>query len=97
MSCQYRPWPSTLCAAMSPTNTRKSGGRLYRYYYSQTAMKRGSSRACTRLKVVTVVQIAEQLCCALHASRPQLEQDAHALLEDLVVHALLESVEDARS
>lgn len=28
-------------AAMSPTNTRKNGGRLYRYYYSQTAMKRG--------------------------------------------------------
>ena len=29
-------------AAMSPTHTRKSG-RLYRYYTSQTAMKRGSS------------------------------------------------------
>jgi site-specific DNA recombinase len=29
-------------AAMSPTHTRKSG-RLYRYYISQTAMKRGAS------------------------------------------------------
>jgi site-specific DNA recombinase len=33
-------------AAMSPTNTRKSGGRLYRYYISQTAMKRGGGADC---------------------------------------------------
>lgn len=31
---------------MSPTNSRKSGGRLYRYYYSQTAMKRGGGGNC---------------------------------------------------
>ena len=29
-------------AAMSPTNTRKKGGKIYRYYISQTAMKRGA-------------------------------------------------------
>jgi site-specific DNA recombinase len=33
-------------AAMSPTNTRKKGGRLYRYYISQTAMKRGGGVDC---------------------------------------------------
>jgi DNA invertase Pin-like site-specific DNA recombinase len=33
-------------AAMSPTNTHKKGGRLYRYYISQTAMKRGGGAAC---------------------------------------------------
>jgi site-specific DNA recombinase len=33
-------------AAMSPTNSRKNGGRLYRYYYSQTAMKRGGGGTC---------------------------------------------------
>lgn len=33
-------------AAMSPTNSRKSDGRLYRYYYSQTAMKRGGGGNC---------------------------------------------------
>jgi site-specific DNA recombinase len=33
-------------AAMSPTNTRKKGGRLYRYYISQTVMKRGGGAAC---------------------------------------------------
>jgi len=33
-------------AAMSPTNTRKNGGRLYRYYISQTAMKRGGAADC---------------------------------------------------
>src|ERR1700742_143680 len=33
-------------AAMSPTNARKRGGRLYRYYYSQTTMKRGSGTTC---------------------------------------------------
>ena len=32
-------------AAMSPTHTRK-GGRLYRYYISQTAMKRGGRVDC---------------------------------------------------
>ncbi|WP_354142501.1 recombinase family protein [Bradyrhizobium sp. NP1] len=32
-------------AAMSPTHTRK-GGRLYRYYISQTAMKRGGGADC---------------------------------------------------
>ncbi|MFB9265958.1 recombinase family protein [Bradyrhizobium erythrophlei] len=35
-------------AAMSPTHTRKSG-RLYRYYISQTAMKRGGSDCPVRL------------------------------------------------
>jgi DNA invertase Pin-like site-specific DNA recombinase len=34
-------------AAMSPTHTRKSG-RLYRYYTSQTAMKRGGSECPVR-------------------------------------------------
>lgn len=34
-------------AAMSPTHTRKSG-RLYRYYTSQTAMKRGGSDCLVR-------------------------------------------------
>ena len=34
-------------AAMSPTHTRKSG-RLYRYYTSQTAMKRGGSNCPVR-------------------------------------------------
>ena len=33
-------------AAMSPTNTRKKGGRLYRYYISQTVMKRGVGTDC---------------------------------------------------
>lgn len=33
-------------AAMSPTNSRKPGGRLYRYYYSQTTMKRGGGADC---------------------------------------------------
>jgi site-specific DNA recombinase len=33
-------------AAMSPTNTRKKGGRLYRYYISQTVMKRGVGVDC---------------------------------------------------
>ena len=31
-------------AAMSPSHTRKSGGRLYRYYVSQTAIKAGPHR-----------------------------------------------------
>jgi len=35
-------------AAMSPTHTRKSG-KLYRYYISQTAMKRGGSDCPVRL------------------------------------------------
>ncbi|WP_461318384.1 recombinase zinc beta ribbon domain-containing protein [Bradyrhizobium barranii] len=35
-------------AAMSPTHTRKSG-RLYRYYISQTAMKRGRSDCPVKL------------------------------------------------
>jgi site-specific DNA recombinase len=35
-------------AAMSPTHTRKSG-RLYRYYISQTTMKRGGSESPVRL------------------------------------------------
>lgn len=35
-------------AAMSPTHTRK-GGRLYRYYTSQSAMKRGDSDCPVRL------------------------------------------------
>jgi DNA invertase Pin-like site-specific DNA recombinase len=35
-------------AAMSPTNTRK-GGRLYRYYISQTAMKRGGTDCPVRM------------------------------------------------
>jgi site-specific DNA recombinase len=34
-------------AAMSPTHTRKSG-RLYRYYISQTAMKRGREACAVR-------------------------------------------------
>lgn len=33
-------------AAMSPTNARKKGGKLYRYYYSQTTMKRGGGGTC---------------------------------------------------
>jgi site-specific DNA recombinase len=33
-------------AAMSPTNTRKNGGRLYRYYISQIALKRGGGADC---------------------------------------------------
>src|SRR5262249_55164356 len=33
-------------AAMLPTNTRK-GGRIYRYYISQTAMKRGAGVDCS--------------------------------------------------
>ena len=33
-------------AAMSPTDTRKGGGKLYRYYISQTAMKRGGGADC---------------------------------------------------
>lgn len=33
-------------AAMSPTANRKAGGKLYRYYYSQTAMKRGAGGDC---------------------------------------------------
>ena len=35
-------------AAMSPTHTRKSG-KLYRYYISQTAMKRGSTDCPVRM------------------------------------------------
>jgi site-specific DNA recombinase len=35
-------------AAMSPTHTRKQGGRLYRYYISQTAMKRGREACAVR-------------------------------------------------
>ncbi len=33
-------------AAMSPTANRKAGGKLYRYYYSQTAIKRGGGGDC---------------------------------------------------
>jgi site-specific DNA recombinase len=33
-------------AAMSPTNSRKSSGKLYRYYISQTALKRGGGADC---------------------------------------------------
>jgi site-specific DNA recombinase len=33
-------------AVMSPTNARKKGGKLYRYFYSQTAMKRGGGSDC---------------------------------------------------
>jgi site-specific DNA recombinase len=33
-------------AAMSPTNSRKGNGKLYRYYISQTALKRGGGADC---------------------------------------------------
>src|SRR5262249_22617486 len=33
-------------AAMSPTNSRKGNGKLYRYYISQTALKRGGGGDC---------------------------------------------------
>jgi site-specific DNA recombinase len=33
-------------AAMSPTNSRKPGGKQYRYYTSQTALKRGARADC---------------------------------------------------
>ena len=33
-------------AAMSPTNSRKASGKLYRYYISQTALKRGGGADC---------------------------------------------------
>ncbi|SHN73538.1 Site-specific DNA recombinase [Bradyrhizobium erythrophlei] len=44
------------CAAMSPTNARKKGGRLYRYYYSQTAMKRGGGADCP-IRMVPAAEI----------------------------------------
>jgi site-specific DNA recombinase len=41
-------------AAMSPTNSRKSGGRLYRYYISQTALK---GRSDCPIKMVPAAEI----------------------------------------
>jgi hypothetical protein len=40
---------------MSPTHTRK-GGRLYRYYTSQTAMKRGGGADC-QVRLVPAAEI----------------------------------------
>jgi len=54
-------------AAMSPTHTRKSG-RLYRYYTSQTAMKRGGSDCPVRQ-----VPAAEIECIVLDQIRRLLQ------------------------
>lgn len=49
-------------AAMSPTNSRKGSGKLYRYYISQTAMKRGGGVDCP-VRLVPAAEI-EQIVLA---------------------------------
>src|SRR5258708_36427798 len=54
-------------AAMSPTHTRK-GGRLYRYYISQSAMKRGAEGCLVKQVPAAEIEriVIDQVRCLLH-------------------------------
>jgi hypothetical protein len=48
-------------AAMSPTNSRKANGKLYRYYISQTALKRGGGVDCP-VRMIPAGEIERHYC-----------------------------------